>query len=43
MIYCAMALGHADRNAPVNKLRSDRAPVEEFATFQGFEKGPMSP
>ncbi len=36
MIYCGMALGHADTSAPVNSLRSDRAPVEEFATFLGF-------
>jgi nitroreductase len=33
MIYCGMALGHADDAAPVNRLRSDRAPVDEFATF----------
>ncbi|MEL7488618.1 MAG: nitroreductase family protein [Pseudomonadota bacterium] len=32
-IYCGMALGYADPDAPVNTLRSSRAPVEEFATF----------
>ncbi|OFX06020.1 MAG: NADH dehydrogenase [Alphaproteobacteria bacterium RIFCSPHIGHO2_12_FULL_63_12] len=31
--YCGMALGYADKSAPVNALRSDRAAVEEFATF----------
>lgn len=36
MIYCGMALGYADPTAPVNSLRSERAPVEEFATFEGF-------
>lgn len=36
MIYCGMALGYADESAPVNKLRSDRAEVDEFATFRGF-------
>jgi nitroreductase len=36
LVYCGMALGHADPNAPVNTLRSDRAPVDEFATFRGF-------
>lgn len=36
MIYCGMALGHADMSKPVNTLRSDRASVEEFATFRGF-------
>jgi nitroreductase len=36
MIYCGMALGIADETAPVNTLRSERAPVEEFASFRGF-------
>jgi nitroreductase len=36
-VYCGMALGHADSAAAVNTLRSDRAAVEEFAVFQGFE------
>lgn len=36
MIYCGMALGYADPNAPVNTLRSDRASVDEIATFKGF-------
>jgi nitroreductase len=35
-IYCGMALGYADETAAVNSLRSDRAPVEEFASFRGF-------
>lgn len=33
LIYCGMALGYADPEAAVNKLRSDRASVDEFATF----------
>lgn len=36
IIYCGMALGYADMTKPVNTLRSDRASVEEFATFKGF-------
>ena len=36
MIYCGMALGYADESAPVNSLRSDRAPVDEIAEFRGF-------
>jgi nitroreductase len=36
LIYCGMALGYADETAAVNSLRSDRAPVGEFATFRGF-------
>lgn len=34
VVYCAMALGHADPAAPVNRLRSERAPVDEFASFR---------
>lgn len=33
VLYCGMALGHADPAAPVNGLRSARAPVDEFARF----------
>jgi nitroreductase len=36
MIYCGMALGHADMSAPVNTLRSERAEVDEIAVFRGF-------
>ncbi len=36
LVYCGMALGHADTSAPVNRLRSSRSSVEEFATFRGF-------
>lgn len=36
MIYCGMALGYGDPDAPVNALRSERAPVEAFARFEGF-------
>jgi len=32
-LYCGMALGWPDPQAPVNKLRSERAPLEEFVTF----------
>ncbi|MDH4873508.1 nitroreductase [Pseudomonas sp. BN515] len=37
LLYCGMALGYADRSAVVNSLRSERAPVEEFAVLRGFE------
>lgn len=37
LIYCGMALGHADPAAPVNRLRSDRVTVDEFAVFKGFK------
>lgn len=36
LVYCGMALGYADPAAAVNRLRSERAGVEEFASFRGF-------
>ncbi|MFL6845386.1 MAG: nitroreductase [Allosphingosinicella sp.] len=36
ILYCGMALGYADPDAPVNALRTDRAPFADFATFRGF-------
>jgi hypothetical protein len=33
MLVCGMALGHADPEAVVNRLRTDRAPVSEFTSF----------
>jgi nitroreductase len=36
MICCGMALGYADMSKPVNTLRSDRASVDEIASFRGF-------
>lgn len=36
IVYCGMALGYADPAAPENRLRTDRASVEEFTTFRGF-------
>ncbi|MOA63569.1 hypothetical protein D3C78_1893350 [compost metagenome] len=37
LVYCGMALGYADPTAAVNGLRSERAPVEEFAVLKGFD------
>ncbi|HXC50566.1 MAG TPA: nitroreductase [Candidatus Limnocylindrales bacterium] len=31
--YCGMAVGYADQSAPINSWRTERVPVEEFATF----------
>ena len=36
IVYCGMALGHADRSAKVNQLRSRRAEIDEIAEFEGF-------
>ncbi|MBV9557784.1 MAG: nitroreductase family protein, partial [Pseudolabrys sp.] len=35
MIYSGMALGFAD-DAPINRWRSPRAPLDDFAAFSGF-------
>lgn len=35
-LFCAVALGHRDEDAPVNRLRADRAGVEDFARLKGF-------
>ena len=36
ILYCGMALGYADEGASINRWRTDRAPLEDFATFRGF-------
>ena len=35
MLFCGMAIGYADEAAPINKLRTERAPLDEFVTFKG--------
>ena len=36
IIVCGMALGHIDPHAPVNRLETARAPLSDFASFDGF-------
>jgi nitroreductase len=36
MIYSGMALGFEDKTAPINKWRSPRASLDEWASFVGF-------
>ena len=36
ILFCGMALGHADPDAAINRWRSPREPVAAFATFHGF-------
>ena len=36
MLYCGMALGWPDEAHPINGWRSEREPLETFATFRGF-------
>ncbi len=33
MLFCGVAIGHRDTNHPVNALRSERAPLEEWVTI----------
>ncbi len=37
MLFCGMALGYPDERAPVNGLRTERAGVDDFAVFSGFD------
>jgi nitroreductase len=37
ILFSGMALGHMDTAHPVNQLRTERAPLEEFATLRGFD------
>ncbi len=34
MLYCGMALGYPDHEAPVNTMTSERAALDEFAEFR---------
>jgi nitroreductase len=36
MLFAGMALGYRDESAPINRLRTERAPLEEFAELRGF-------
>ena len=36
LVFCGVALGHADTAHPINQLRTDRAGLDEFARFEGF-------
>ena len=42
MLFCGMALGHADPAAPINQWRAPREPVENFAAFVGFDASDFS-
>ena len=37
MLFSGMALGYRDEAAAINRLRTDRGALEEFANLQGFE------
>lgn len=35
MLFCGMGIGTMDEAHPINRLRTERAPLDEFATFVG--------
>jgi nitroreductase len=37
LLFSGMALGYADATHPVNTLRTDRASLDEFSIFKGFD------
>lgn len=43
MLVCAVAVGYADHEARGNAFRSERAPLEEWARFAGFEEALHQP
>jgi len=36
LVFCGLSLGYAAADEPINRLRTERAPVDEFARFRGF-------
>jgi nitroreductase len=42
MVYCGMAIGYADPEMPVNRLQTEREPVEGFTRFVGFADAPAA-
>jgi hypothetical protein len=36
MLFCGMALGYADHEHPVSRIRTERAALGDFATFVGL-------
>ena len=36
MLFCGMAIGQRDESAPINTLKTERAPLPEFASFRGI-------
>jgi len=35
-LFCGLALGHADLQHPVSRVRTERAPLQEVATLRGI-------
>ena len=37
ILFCGLALGREDPDAPINQWRAPREPVDAFASFSGFD------
>ncbi len=42
ILFCGIALGYADPDAPINRWRTPRIPLDSFANFRGFADTPQS-
>jgi nitroreductase len=38
IVVCGMALGYADRDAPVNALKTERTTARDSLSFRGFQE-----
>lgn len=36
MLFCGLGIGYRDEDEPINTLRTERAPLEEFVSFKGI-------
>jgi len=36
MLFCGVAIGYGDLDAPINRVRAERATLDEYARFRGF-------
>ena len=43
LLFCGMAIGYADESAAVNRFRSERMKLDEFAQLRGFNPVGQSP
>ena len=37
MLFCGIAIGHMDKTNIINKIRTERANIDDLAEFFGFE------
>lgn len=38
MLFCGLAVGYEDHDEPANNYRTERAPLEDFASFLGWDE-----